>query len=249
MRQKYKDVTISEVDPHKYEMCQVKYDGIWCKAVVDGIGNVTYYSRNGLIKKTERMKIGRIEPGEYIGELMYGSQWSKQYNREGKFFVFDLLGAIDDPYAVRYKKLRGIFLAHRVPKEWIIVDNYPISSAQRIWDMQVVTKMLEGLVFRSGRQLWNETLLRAKYAAEIDLTIVGFSEGKGKHAGTLGALEARCSSGVSHSVGGGLSDYLRKEIWDEKEVYLGKVFVAHYKKKFDSGKLRHPNFSRWHHEK
>lgn len=69
----------------------------------------------------------------------------------------------------------------------------------------------------------NQTLRRVL----VDCKIIGFEEGTGKYEGMLGALlldykgyELRCGSGFT--------DEDRKEIWNNKEKYLGKIAEIQY---------------------
>lgn len=68
------------------------------------------------------------------------------------------------------------------------------------------------------------TLLKVKPVQSADLEIVGFEEGSpnSKYEGMLGALVVDYK-GARVGVGSGLSDELRKEIWENKEDYLGKI--------------------------
>lgn len=70
-------------------------------------------------------------------------------------------------------------------------------------------------------------LLKVKKFKDCDLIITGFEEGTNKLAGSLGALildykgnELRCGSGFS--------DEQRKDIWKNKDKYLGKIAEITY---------------------
>ena len=84
------------------------------------------------------------------------------------------------------------------------------------------------MLFRSpyhfGRT-WD--LLKIKLFKDCDLIITGFEEGTNKLQGTLGALildykgnELRCGSGFT--------DEQRKEIWENRDQYLGKIAEIKY---------------------
>ena len=255
-RQKYIDVHIGDVDQTTHPICQLKFDGIWCQCDVDEIGTARYFSRNGECKKIEKLT-GILPPGSYVGELMFGSEWSKEENRHGKFYLFD---HIEDrygdhrniPYVDRYVKLQSFALANALPRHWSLINNYPTSDSLTIWNLLVATGKYEGLVFRDPSNNWHQPLLRSKYELTEDLYITGFIEGTGRLTGSLGAVTASYSPlgiGVELTIGGGFSDSLRKQIWKSKAAYLGKCFRCTAKKKFKSGLLRHPNFSGWHQEK
>jgi ATP-dependent DNA ligase len=255
-RQKYIDIDISQVDQFTHPICQLKYDGIWCRCDVAEDHTARYYSRNGEHKKTE--KLAPIVPsGSYIGELMFGSEWSLEENRSGKFFVFDL---VEDRYGEhrslsyqeRYLRAQRIYLASAFPRHWELVSNFPTADSLTIWKLLVESQRYEGMVFRHPDNNWHQPLLRSKYELTEDLYITGFVEGEGRLKGNLGAVKASYSPigiGPELTIGGGFTDRTRKQIWSAKETFLGKCFTVTAKKKFKSGLLRHPNFKEWHQDK
>lgn len=252
-RQNYKDVNPLEVNPECYPITQLKFDGIWCGVESDGTGRLQYYSRNGQLKHEH--KTDRDTPaGFYIGEFMYGSEWSTQENRSGKLFLFDVTelkgtGLTREPYHQRYDRLQRLRSEGRLPLNWSIIANYPTLQIDAIWSNLVESGKFEGVVFRHPDSLWATELLRAKLSLTKDLRILDYQEGQGRLAGSLGAIIAIDSTGLSHTIGGGLSDHLRKLIWKDKEKYRGKIIIVEAKKQFASGQLRHPNFLNFHPDK
>ncbi|STO12741.1 DNA ligase [[Flavobacterium] thermophilum] len=106
-------------------------------------------------------------------------------------------------------------------------------------DLDVIPKLLEemnrkgkeGLMLNvsDGKYQCKRTdvLLKIKSMNTMDCKIIGFEEGTGKYEGMLGALlldykgyELRCGSGFT--------DEDRKEIWNNKEKYLGKIAEIQY---------------------
>jgi ATP-dependent DNA ligase len=255
-RQKYIDINIADVDQTTHPICQLKYDGIWCQCDVDEIHTARYFSRNGECKKIEKIN-PLTPPGSYVGELMYGSEWSKEDQRSGKFYLFD---HIEDnygchkslPYIERYIKLQRLFAGNCLPNHWHLTSNYPTSESLTIWNLLVLTEKFEGLVFRHHSDNWNQPLLRSKYELTEDLYITGFIEGTGRLTGSLGAVKASYSPlgiGPELTIGGGFSDNVRRQIWKNQTTFLGRCFECTAKKKFKSGLLRHPNFRKWRDDK
>jgi DNA ligase-1 len=70
-------------------------------------------------------------------------------------------------------------------------------------------------------------LLKVKVFQDCDLQIIGFQQGSGKFANTLGALIVDYK-GNQVGVGSGISDDIRKEIWDHQDQYLGRVVTVQY---------------------
>ena len=185
---------------------------------------------------------------------MYGSEWSTQENRSGKLFLFDVteLEGADltrESYQIRYSKLKQLSSQTRFHHSWQIIANYPTLQIDAIWSNLVESGKFEGVVFRNPNDSWHVDLLRSKLSLTEDLRIIDFEEGKNRLTGCLGAIIAIGSDGVTHSIGGGLTDKQRKEIWKDKNLYLGKIIIVEAKKKFASGQLRHPNFLEFHPDK
>ena len=70
-------------------------------------------------------------------------------------------------------------------------------------------------------------LLKVKVMQDCDLEITGVQEGTGKFAGTLGALIVDYK-GNPVGVGSGLTDDMRKMIWNESDKYIGRVATIQY---------------------
>ena len=66
-------------------------------------------------------------------------------------------------------------------------------------------------------------LLKVKKMNTLDLEIIGFEEGEGRLAGTLGAILVRYKDGNVVKVGSGFSDAIRSEIWKNRNDWLGTV--------------------------
>jgi len=251
-RQKYKDKEMWEVEGK--DTVQLKYDGIWCLAHVDGI-NIDYWSRHGKIKSSEINQHG-IPNGKYIGELMFGSEWSQDPQHKGVFYVFDCIefenvDCRNETYMTRYNKLAYCW-EHKM---WRLAQNFPFSQATELWDQVVIAQDFEGLVYRSSLGTWDETLYRQKASFTLDLEIVDYAEGEGRLAGTLGKIIASRmpkmeleATPLIH-IGGGLSDALRAMLWSNQPIFSGRVIEVECKRIFKSGKLRHPNFVRFHPDK
>ena len=71
-------------------------------------------------------------------------------------------------------------------------------------------------------------LLKVKKMDTMDLEIVGFEEGSGRLAGTLGAVLVRYKEGNVVKVGSGFSDSMRSEIWANQSDWLGRIAEISY---------------------
>jgi len=71
-------------------------------------------------------------------------------------------------------------------------------------------------------------LLKVKKMSTLDLEVVGYEEGSGRLAGTLGAIHVRYKNGNIVKVGSGFSDELRALIWLEPSDFVGKIVEVQY---------------------
>lgn len=90
------------------------------------------------------------------------------------------------------------------------------------------------------------SLMKVKKMNTLDLEIVGFEEGSGRLAGTLGAILVRYKDGNFVKVGSGFSDDLRETIWQNQAAICGAICEIQYFEETtnaDGGKsLRFPVF-------
>jgi DNA ligase-1 len=95
---------------------------------------------------------------------------------------------------------------------------------------KVVSEGKEGLMINLDKPYEfkrTANLLKVKKMHTMDLEVVGFEEGTGKNKNNLGALLVNFK-GNKVGVGSGLTDSLRKEIWENKEKYLGRIAEIQY---------------------
>lgn len=87
----------------------------------------------------------------------------------------------------------------------------------------------EGTICKSADMPWEDGTssegLKLKMEIECDLEIVGFNEGdkKGKHAKTFGSLLCKTADGLLVVGVSGISDELRKHMWENQGDYIGKI--------------------------
>ena len=135
----------------------------------------------------------------------------------------------------RKRKEELEFIVEKLKSPYIkVVPNLYVGK-----DLDVIPKLLEemnrkgkeGLMLNvsDGKYQCKRTdvLLKIKSMNTMDCKIIGFEDGTGKYEGMLGALildykgyELRCGSGFT--------DEDRKEIWNNKEKYLGKIAEIQY---------------------
>lgn len=241
-----------------YDIIQFKYDGIWGGLFYDPLSQVSITSRNGLTKAT-KLPIPKFPTRTLVGgEFMYGSQWSKNPERTGKFYAFDLLmldgeDLTKQPYSVRYAALGGLVttLNHPLVQK---VNSYsaPI-NAMRTYNSLKQNRAYEGFVCRNWSQTYNENIGRVKLDVEDDFVIMRINEGENRLVGMMGSATVGQYIGDElveiMDVGGGWDDFTRAAMFKNPAAYYNKVIRVSAKARFDSGAFRHPNFENFREDK
>lgn len=205
------------------EMSRLMPDN-WC---LDG--EITLLVRGNLSSKEaykETMKIVRTKDKEKHGIKMQ---------------VFDCMPVedfkqqqCDMPYKRRRRVLEALFdvtnfrYFELLPKLYVGEDTSKITEILE----EEIANGEEGIMIN----LWEapyefkrtNSLLKVKKMQTMDLEIVGFEEGEGRLAGTLGAILVRYKNDNVVKVGSGFSDELRKEIWSSRDAHLGAICSVRY---------------------
>lgn len=140
------------------------------------------------------------------------------------------------PYSTRFSSLK--ILVDKIPakgkKIWLvasdIVENIDEANAKF---EEYLALGLEGIILKDGSGVWEDKRakhqIKFKGELECDLKIVAVEEGSGKYAGMLGALICESSDGiVKVSVGSGLNDEHRINLWHIKKEILDKIVAVKY---------------------
>lgn len=94
----------------------------------------------------------------------------------------------------------------------------------------------------------SKTLLKLKVMSTCDLRVIGFEEGDGKLKGTLGKVICNYK-GYELGVGSGFSEAMRKEVWENRDKYLGVIAEIQYFEETNNDEgglsLRFPVFKQW----
>ncbi len=253
-RVKYIDLEPGADPPAGFDVVEVKLDGHWAEARFDGRGVCEIYTRTGTLRK--RCEVSRRLPRmTLIGEYMYGTPWSTQEDRSGRFYVFDIVPKWWQRPSLtkRWWTIVGHFRTKHLPKWfWLTAQSPACMNWRAAWDKSVQTGKYEGLVFKKSNGLFGEPHARMKRVHTVDFVCEGFNPGKGKFEGVTGSiLGSLYVDGVLKHVCrvGGLTDIQRKAFTATPEKFIGRVFEAEGRGRFESGALRHPSFLRWRNDK
>ena len=134
--------------------------------------------------------------------------------RELHFMVFDL-PKNPEGFAQRLSTLDS--MRNHLPPFVQIVPQRRFSDREQLFDElhRVVAMGGEGLMLHRGDSIYrgerSDDLLKLKPARDAEARVVGYTPGKGKYSGQVGALVVETRDGVRFSIGSGLSDQDRLE--------------------------------------
>ncbi|WP_456380699.1 DNA ligase [Hydrogenimonas sp.] len=126
-----------------------------------------------------------------------------------------------------------------------IVPQYPVRDARALQLFLEKVERLggEGVVVRDPRAPYvagrSATILKVKRFRDDECTVVGYTEGKGRYRGKVGALVCRLSDGTIFKIGSGLDLATR-----ENPPPPGTVVTFRYKELTHHGKPRFPVYLR-----
>jgi DNA ligase-1 len=83
-------------------------------------------------------------------------------------------------------------------------------------------------------------VLKCKKFMDVDLKVVGYEEGSGKHSGKLGSLIVEYKNNTVN-VGSGFTDAQREEYWNNREQLIGKIVAVKYKEETMDKKTKLPS--------
>lgn len=138
-------------------------------------------------------------------------------------------------YSLRRNLLHGLFKFPMAPISHI--ELLPVLYQGD--DVSKVTEILEQIVAAGGEGIilndtsavyqWSRTwaLQKVKRMQTLDLRVVGFEEGSGRLAGTLGAILVEYKGNIV-KVGSGFDDQTRDDIWNHQADYLGTLCEISY---------------------
>ena len=141
-------------------------------------------------------------------------------------------GKCTTPYSKRFELIEHMFENGTRVKP---AENTPVSSEDEALALaaKYMTAGEEGIILKDPDGIWEAkrsyATLKIKAVREADLEIIGFEEGDGKYAGSLGALICASSCGqVLVNVGTGISDADRANIWTRRGKLKGTIATIRY---------------------
>lgn len=151
--------------------------------------------------------------------------------------------AVSAPYTERRRFLQSLFERYNANSAASAISLVPVKLVMQCKNEANTFKSITRLVTEARNRgeegimlnicdapyVCNRTsnLLKVKVFQDCDLKIIDFEEGTGRFCGTLGALVVDYK-GTRLGVGSGLTDAQRKDFWQHKKSYLGRVVSVQY---------------------
>ena len=202
-------------------------DSIWPNGIVLD-GEITIIDDAGIPSKEaykKAMKITRSDGDKHglkmkIFDILTYEEWVNQ--------------KCEHTYDQRRLLLNNLGFCYHSPYFELLPELYHGSDTSKVLKLldEAIANQEEGVMinicdapYEFGRT-WS--LMKVKKMNTLDLEIVGFEEGSGRLAGTLGAILVRYKNGNLVKVGSGFSDDLRDQIWEYQTHYSGKIVEISY---------------------
>ena len=114
-----------------------------------------------------------------------------------------------------------------------VVQTFEIANLEEAQELfkEQLAKGEEGIILKNNDHVWenkrSKQCVKMKEVIEMDLKITGFAEGTGKASGMTGAIQVENKDGsIKTSVGTGLDDATRKDIWTRQEELIGTIITV-----------------------
>jgi len=235
-----------EVDPTRMWLSE-KLDGVrayWNgKELISRLGN-PFFAPIGITKRLPKdvhldgeLWMGRglfQKTVSVVRRQDYPKEWAKVV-----YVIFDVVphGAVkeDTPFEERLKIARGAVkecnssFVKLLPQVKCTGVNHLKGVLERIEEMHG-----EGVMLRTAKSIYergrSHTLLKVKSFSDDEATVTGYTKGKGRHKGRLGALVMQMANGVEFKLSG-MSDKLRND-----PPKIGELVTFSYIGLTDAGK-------------
>jgi len=154
--------------------------------------------------------------------------------------VFDVPSMKDKPFEERMSHLNQLLAAHPYA---VIVQQTKCKGTAKLQEELAKVEALggEGLMLRQPKSLYigtrSSTLLKIKSFSDDEARVIGYTDGKGKFKGMVGALKVELANGLNFQVGSGLTD---KERLNPPKI--GDVITFRFQELTDAGIPRFPSY-------
>ncbi|EJD50726.1 DNA ligase/mRNA capping enzyme [Auricularia subglabra TFB-10046 SS5] len=162
-----------------------------------------------------------------------------------KYHVFDIPSHGSKPFEERLELLEKLFGPNgsHACEHVVIVEHTVVKDKDHVFEMLKTVESLggEGLMLRKPQSTYvgsrSSTLLKIKTFHDAEARVTGYTKGRGKHVGLVGALICEMASGKTFQVGSGLTDKQRKNA-----PKVGSIIVYRFQELTRDGVPRFPTF-------
>ena len=246
-----------------------KLDGIRCLAVVRE-SSCEIFARSGKqisnFNNTIGSELSSLPDGVYDGEIMdedFVALMRQVHRKEGAdvsnsyLVLFDCVSLEEwnsrsgiHPLRDRRKNLERCFLQKEFTYLRLVEQESIEKSADAIdqYHHDYVEKGYEGAMVKNPDRPYSfgrsDAVIKVKSFFDVDLMVIDFKEGTGRHTGKLGSILVDFA-GVDVNVGSGFDDDMRVQVWDNRAEYVGMTAEVRYQEITPDGSLRFPTFVCW----
>ena len=153
-----------------------------------------------------------------------------------RFTAWDLIDVCDfDKGVDRRTGVERLSRLRAIPANPLfkVVETFEIADLEEAQDLfkEQLAKGEEGIILKNNDHIWenkrSKQCVKMKEVIEMDLKIVGFAEGTGKASGMTGAIQVENDDGsIKSSVGTGLDDATRIDIWGRQDELIGTIVTV-----------------------
>ena len=246
-----------------------KLDGVRCLAVVSN-NSCEIFARSGKkianFDNTIGAELSALPSGVYDGEIMdkdFVALMRQMYRKDDADVSQSYLALFDFIPTCEWTEKTGIMplrdrrtnlekcFENKSFKYLKLVDQITINKSSMLIDKmhkKFVDEGYEGAMIKNPDSVYgfgrSDAVIKVKSFCDSDLTVIGFKQGTGRHAGKLGSILVQYN-GVEVNVGSGFDDEMRENVWKNKSKYLGMTAEVRYQEVTQDGSLRFPTFVCW----
>lgn len=141
-------------------------------------------------------------------------------------------------YSERFESLRKQLHDDNTPVLIELIETRIVHSMDeaRAHYKEMLAAGFEGTIIKDADAIWEDTTSKSqvkfKLEVDVDLVIVGFTEGNGKNAASFGAIRCQSSDGLLEVDVSGFKDkpqkgvLTRKEISDRRDEFIGTIMTV-----------------------